>query len=198
MDNKNLTFGYIGAMAVALIAVFLPWVSISLNIPNMPSGMGSGSAAGFHCLQGVLTLLCALAGGGLCAIGPRRFIGANTKWVMTGIGGAIVILTVINFLVVHNSAETKDISALSGGSISISAGLGTWLALIAGIAGAALGWMIDWATAPILVNTGGGTGEPQGFPVVTTTTAAAPTAATPPVAPITPPPAEPTSSQTNA
>lgn len=195
MDNKNMTFGYIGAMAVAFIAVFLPWVSISLNIPNMPAGMGSGSAAGFHSLQGVLTLLCALAGGALCIIGPRKFIGANTKWVMTGIGGAIVLWAIINFLVVHNSSETKDVAALSGGAISVSAGLGTWLALIAGIAGAALGWMIDWATAPILVNTAGGTAEPQGFPVVTTTAAPPPTVTTPPVAP---PPAETTApSQTN-
>lgn len=149
MDEKKLIIGYWAAMGLAVIAVFLPWasVSVSINMPGLMSESHSDSASGFRVIWGWLTLLTALAGAGLSLIGPAKILREKTRWVMLGIGGAIVLWSLINFIAVHSHGgpSSTDLAGMGGAmKFSISGGLGTWLALLAGLAAAAAAYLLNW------------------------------------------------------
>jgi hypothetical protein len=158
MDEKKLLIGYWAAMGLAILAVFLPWasVSMSINMPGLMSESHSESAAGFHVLWGWLTLLTALAAAALSLIGPAKILREKTRWIMLGLGGAIVLWALINFIAVHShqGPSASDMAGMGGAmKYSISAGLGTWLALLAGLAAAGTAYLLNWELVqPVIRN----------------------------------------------
>lgn len=110
------------AAGVALICLFLPWVTISFG------GFGGGSVNGLRS-WGLLSLL------GIGAVAAASFMGnkaaaydANTKNIVMGGFGAIALGALIFFF---------RVSSFSGGLGGVSSGFGLWLCLVCGLAGLA-------------------------------------------------------------
>lgn len=125
MENLNLHKSKLYSLiiaGVALIALILPWVTIKFG------GFGGGSANGLRS-WGLLSLL------GVAAVAAAAFfLGDKTKdydenskkIAMGGFGG--IILGAVLFFIRLNSFG-------GGFSSAVSAGIGLWLALAAGVAG---------------------------------------------------------------
>ena len=125
MENLNLHKSKLYSLiiaGVALIALILPWVTIKFG------GFGGGSANGLRS-WGLLSLL------GVAAVAAAAFfLGDKTKdydenskkIAMGGFGG--IILGAVLFFVRLNSFG-------GGFSSAVSAGIGLWLALAAGVVG---------------------------------------------------------------
>ena len=172
MDEKKLIIGYWAAMGLAFLAVFFPWasVSVSINMPGLMNESHSESTAGFRVLWGWLTLLSALAGIGLSLIGPAKILREKTRWVMLGISGAIVLWALINFIAVHSQRgpSASDMAGMGAAvKYSISAGFGTWLALLAGLASAGAAYLLNWElVGPVINNPAVDNMVSRGFAVV--------------------------------
>ncbi|WP_121353810.1 hypothetical protein [Flavisolibacter nicotianae] len=76
------------AAAVGVIAMFLPWWSISLGI------FGGGSVNGMHG-EGLLVFLCFLAAGAFAYIGDQTKNLDRTNWMLALIAGGIASLVMI-------------------------------------------------------------------------------------------------------
>jgi len=112
---------------VALIALFLPWVSISMGI------FGGGSANGFRS-WGILSFIGVLGVAAACFLGNKTLPFDDTfKKVALGSFGAIALGALIFFI------------RLSDG-FGASAGFGLWITLVAGIVG--LVWVLGKINLP--------------------------------------------------
>ena len=117
---------------IALVAIILPWVTISFG------GFGGGSVNGFHS-WGLLSVLGVGAVVASCFMGDKsKEFDANTKKIaMAGFGG-IALGALLFFL---------RISSFGGGvSSAVHAGIGLWICLIAGAAG--LAWIFGLIKLP--------------------------------------------------
>ena len=102
------------AAAVGVIAMFLPWWSISLGI------LGSGSVNGMHG-EGLLVFLCFLAAGAIAYMGDQTKNLDRTNWMFALIAGGVAsLIMIIRFL-----SWLDILSALS---------IGFYLALAAAVA----------------------------------------------------------------
>jgi peptidoglycan/LPS O-acetylase OafA/YrhL len=80
------------AAAVGVIAMFLPWVSISVF------GLAGGSANGMHG-EGILVFLCFLVAGALAWMGDQNKSLNQTNWMLTLVAGGLAsLIMVIRFL----------------------------------------------------------------------------------------------------
>jgi len=165
-------YGYRAALIVVALATLLPWISItssldydSNRIPGM-SGYGSfgvntpdpvrtaGKASvGIHgvgTLWGVMALLVGVAGIALSFIGPSRYLKANSRLGMAGVGGAVVLLAFIVMATSSSLAPTesnyRDAFGNSASS-SISYAFGIYLTIVAGLGAAATGYLHSWNVA---------------------------------------------------
>jgi hypothetical protein len=125
MENLNLHKSKLYSLiiaGVALIALILPWVSIKFG------GFGGGSANGLRS-WGLVTLLGIGAVAAACFfLGDKtKEFDANTKKIaMAGFGG-IAAGALLFFL---------RLNSYGGGfSSAVSAGIGLWIALAAGVGG---------------------------------------------------------------
>ena len=116
---------------VALIAMILPWVSISLG------AFGGGSANGFRG-WGILSLLGIAGVAVACLMGDKsKEFDEMYKKVVMGSFGAIAAGALIFFL---------RISSFGGGFGGVGSGFGLWLCLLAGLTG--LGWGLGLIKLP--------------------------------------------------
>jgi len=89
--NKQRKFILIAA-AIGVIAMFLPWVSISMM------GMSLGSVNGMHG-GGILVFLCFLACAGITLVGDQTKPLDKTFWMIALIAsGLAALIMIINFL----------------------------------------------------------------------------------------------------
>jgi hypothetical protein len=102
------------AAVVGVIAMFLPWWSISLGI------LGSGSVNGMHG-EGILVFLCFAATGVLAYMGDQTKNLERTNWMLTLIAGGLASLIMI-------------IRFISWLDILSALGIGFYLALAASVA----------------------------------------------------------------
>lgn len=116
---------------VALIAIILPWLTISFG------GFGGGSANGFRS-WGLLSVL------GVGGVAVASFLGDKTKEfdetfkkVAMGSFAGIAAGALLFFL---------RISSIGGMGSAVKSGLGLWLCLLAGLAG--LGWVLGLIKLP--------------------------------------------------
>ncbi|RYF96728.1 MAG: hypothetical protein EOO00_01990 [Chitinophagaceae bacterium] len=124
--HKQKLYSLIFAGA-ALIALFLPWVSINLGM------FGGGSVNGFRS-WGILSFLGVLGVAAACLLGNKTLPFDDTfKKVALGSFAAIALGALIFFI------------RLSDG-FGASSGFGLWLALIAGIAGVV--WVLGKVNLP--------------------------------------------------
>ena len=80
------------AAAVGVIAMFLPWWSVSLGI------FGGGSVNGMH-NEGIIVFLCFLAAAVLSVMGDQTKNLDQENWMLTLIaGGLATLITLITFL----------------------------------------------------------------------------------------------------
>jgi hypothetical protein len=116
---------------VALIALFLPWITISLG------GFGGSSANGLRG-WGLLSLLGAIGVGVACFMGDKtKEFDVNTKKIAMAGFGAVAVGALVFFL---------RLSSVGGGYGGVKSGLGLWLCLIAGLAG--LAWVFGLVKIP--------------------------------------------------
>ena len=101
------------AAAVGVIAMFLPWIKVSVF------GFTAGSVNGMHD-WGILIFLCFLGAGGVTLIGDQTKTLDKTMWMIALIAGGLATLLMIIFLLRAMDA----ISFLS---------FGFYLALLAGV-----------------------------------------------------------------
>lgn len=101
------------AAAVGVIAMFLPWWSISMGI------FGGGSVNGMH-NEGIVVFLCFAGAGVLSLLGNQSKNLDSTNWMLTLVAGAIAaLITILTFL---NTPPLGD------------RGFGLYIALIAAVA----------------------------------------------------------------
>lgn len=105
------------AAAVGVIAMFLPWWSISLGV------FGSGSVNGMHG-EGILVFLCFLAAGVLAYMGDQTKNLDRTNWMFTliagGVASLIMIIRFISWLDILNALSIGFYLALAA-SVAIVA-----------------------------------------------------------------------------
>ncbi|WP_028788825.1 hypothetical protein [Terrimonas ferruginea] len=133
MENLNFHKRKLYALilaAVGLIALILPWISISFG------GFGSTSVNGFRS-WGMLTLV-GVAGVAVASLMGNKLsdFDENTRKIALGSFAAIAAGALIFFLRI----QTAD-----GGEF-VSTGIGVWLALAAGVLG--LLWMLGRVKLP--------------------------------------------------
>lgn len=102
------------AAGVGVIAMFLPWIRVSIL------GFTAGSVNGMHD-WGILVFLCFLAAGGITLMGDQTKPLDKTMWMATLIAGALASLVMVIFFL-------RAMDAISFISI------GFYLALIASLA----------------------------------------------------------------
>ena len=116
---------------VALIAMLLPWLSISFG------ALGGGSANGFRS-WGILSLIGIAGVAAACLMGDKtKEFDELYKKVAMGSFGAIAAGALIFFL---------RISSFGGGFGGVGSGFGLWLCFLAGLAG--LGWVLGLIKLP--------------------------------------------------
>jgi len=133
MENLNLHKQKLYALiiaGVALIALFLPWATVSVR----GYGYGGGSTNG---LKGWGLLAVA----GIAAVAVASFMEDKTKEYMgqmkmiaMGGFGAVILAGVITFIRL-SSAKGKGGELDFGGAVKVSAGLGLFLCIAAGVIG---------------------------------------------------------------
>jgi len=146
-QGNRVLMGYRIACIVAIVGVFCPWASYSAS-SNFGSA-GSMSLSGGSSFWGILTLLSAIAGGVLSLIGPISILKEKTKMGMSGIGGLIVIFSLIGMATASSriaGAQNLSISGIDGlrASSSVGAGFGVYLTLLSGAACAVCGFINRW------------------------------------------------------
>lgn len=98
------------AAAVGVIAMFLPWWSISLGI------FGSGSVNGLHG-EGLVVFLCFVAAGVLAYMGDQTKNLDRTNWMFTliagGVASLIMIIRFISWLDILNALSIGFYLALA-------------------------------------------------------------------------------------
>ena len=131
---------------VALIAMFLPWYSVSINTSGVSGVSGvelSSSVDGFH-NWGILSFIAILAVGGLFAL--RTFGSSNQAalpvedWLAYAIGGGVIVLGAVIFWLETGGGESNAYA-------SAGPDFGLFIAIAAGIAVAAGGIMLKSAAA---------------------------------------------------
>lgn len=134
MENLNLHKQKLYSLIIAgvgLIAIILPWMSVSVNLGGF-GGMGGTSANGFRG-WGYLSLL------GVVAVVIAALLGDKTKdydemFKKVALGGfaAIAAGAIIFFI--------RILSYGNGGftGVKTSSGFGLWIAIVAGLAGLAV------------------------------------------------------------
>jgi hypothetical protein len=137
---------------VGVIAVFLPLMSMSMQMPNLggtnvlggkvavnlPSVSTSQSVMVLRDWRGVVCLLGYLAALALTYVlyPPNGLTQKTLAWVGAGVGGFIALLAL--WLLINASNGSAGFSGF-GGSLKISVGIGAILNLVAGAAVAAGG-----------------------------------------------------------
>lgn len=144
MENLNLNKQKLYALiiaGVALIALFLPWATVSYK----GFGAGGGSVNGLKG-WGLLALLgvAAVAVASFMEDKTKEYMG-NMKMVAMGGFGAIILAAVITFIRL-SSAKGKGGDLDFGGMVKVSAGMGLFLCAIAGVLG--LLWVMGIVKMP--------------------------------------------------
>lgn len=144
MENLNLHKQKLYALiiaGVALIALFLPWASVSIR----GYGGGGGSTNGLKG-WGLLALagVAAVAVASLMEDKTKEYMG-NMKMVAMGGFGLMILAGVITFIRL-SSAKGKGGELDFGGMVKVSAGLGLFLCIIAGVLG--LLWVMGIVKMP--------------------------------------------------
>lgn len=137
------------ALVLAAVAVFLPWVQLSGSVSLAGQHFGGSVAAanGTQNTWGVLCLLCAIGGICLTFANPATILRDKVRLGMAAIGGTIAVCTAI--------AITSGVSVFPGGSgfndqlgnsvlAQVHAGVGAYLAIVAGAAAAVFGYRAEW------------------------------------------------------
>lgn len=147
-SKKRLLLGYRISLAVAAIAAFLPWAQASGSASFMGKvESASASVGGMDTTTGMLVLLAALCGIVLTFVKPTTFLKEKTNMGMAAVGGIIVLLAVIGFATAasHFGSRTNYRDDYGNrASSSAGAGIGVYLALIAGMASGGLGFVNKW------------------------------------------------------
>lgn len=103
------------AAAVGVVAMFLPWVSVSIPL------LGSSSANGMH-NSGILVFLAFASAGIIAFMGDQTQNLNRTNWMLALIAGAIaVIVTAINFFDIPGAARGYGLYIALAASIAIVA-----------------------------------------------------------------------------
>ncbi len=132
MENLNLHKQKLYALIIAgvgLIALFLPWATVSVR------GFGGGGSVNGLKGWGLLALLgvAAVAIASLMEDKTKEYVG-NMKMIAMGGFGAMALAGVITFIRL-SSAKGSGGALDYGGGIKVSAGLGLFLCVIAGVVG---------------------------------------------------------------
>ena len=136
------------ALVLAAVVVFLPWVVASGSVSFMghQSSGTSTLANGIQTTWGVLCLLCAIAGMGFTFFEPAKILKDKVKLGMAAIGGVIAILAIIG--ITNGASGFQGGGNFSSGDASVSsniyAGVGAYLAIVAGVAAGVIGYRADW------------------------------------------------------
>jgi hypothetical protein len=149
LDAKNrLRLGYCIALVIAAVAAFLPWAQASGSSSLMGNVQSaSASVGGMSTIWGMLTLLVALGGVLFTFLKPATILKERTNIGMAAVGGIIVLLAVIGMATAasHFGSGVNYADAYGNRvSNSAGAGIGIYLALVAGVASGALGFVNKW------------------------------------------------------
>ncbi len=115
------------AALAGIIAIFLPWMTISAGF------LGSQSTNGFHGI-GILAFLSFVLAGAFSLSGEQTRPLDKTLWVLALGAGALALLAVI--IAIANTFGGEY------GFVSASVGFGLWIALAASIAVTLSAWML--------------------------------------------------------
>lgn len=117
------------AAVVGIIAVFLPWKTISAGILGM--GMSEG-ISGFRG-AGIVAFLAFLGAGIVPLFGDQTKALDSSSWLITLLAGVIALICVlINVFTTMGSGM---------GFVEMGVGIGCWVALVASLGVAAFSWM---------------------------------------------------------
>ncbi|HEY4149224.1 MAG TPA: hypothetical protein VGM41_09855, partial [Chitinophagaceae bacterium] len=117
--NKQRKFILIAALA-GIIAVFLPWVTISAGF------LGSQSVNGFRGI-GILAFLSFVLAGAFSLVGEQANALDKTMWVLALGAGALSLLSVI-------IAVANTLGGSGGfGIVEAGVGFGLWIAIAASV-----------------------------------------------------------------
>jgi hypothetical protein len=126
--TKQRKFTLIAA-AAGIIAVFLPWATVSIGI------LGDQSVNGFHS-YGIGAFIGFVAAAVVALLGSHTTPFDKTRWMLSLITGVIALLFIVIFI--------GNISNAVGGGfgmISVGMGIGIWIALAAALAIVTFGWL---------------------------------------------------------
>ncbi len=143
MENLNLNKQKLYALilaGVALIALFLPWATVSVR------GYGGGGSVNGLKGWGLLALagVAAVAVASLMEDKTKEYMG-NMKMIAMGGFGAMILAGVITFIRL-SSAKGKGGELDFGGMVKVSPGMGLFLCAIAGVLG--LLWVMGIVKMP--------------------------------------------------
>lgn len=149
LNPKNrLVLGYRIGLAVAFIAVFLPWAQASGSSSIMGNvHSASASVSGINTTWGMLTILVALGGAVLSFLNPAAILKDKATLGMAAVGVVIVLLAIIGMATAasHFGKGVNFADAYGNqASSSAGAGFGIYLTLIAGLATGGLGFVNKW------------------------------------------------------
>jgi hypothetical protein len=149
LDTKNrLLLGYRIALAMAAISAFLPWAQASGSASFMGNvNSASASVGGMSTTWGMLTLLVALGGIFFTFLKPATILKEKTTIGMAAVGGVIALLAIIGMATSasHFGSGVNYADAYGNqASSSAGAGIGIYIALIAGAVSGVLGFVNKW------------------------------------------------------
>lgn len=163
--------GYRLALVVALISVFLPWARLSTSASFMGQSVSQSlSVTGTNTVSGMLTILVVLAGGLLSFLNPSRILKDKSKLGMAAVGVMIALFAILAIATAASHFGAEMHGELGAGrsyadaygnraSISAGAGIGAYLALVAGLLASGLGFLTKWDRQIRAVDDGSTTGS---------------------------------------
>jgi hypothetical protein len=133
--HKQKLYALIAA-GTALVALLLPWLSLSISFGGMQSHSWNGMRG-----WGLLSLAGVIGVAALSLMGNRAldYTEEYRKYVMIAFG-AIALGAILFWIRKNSIAGAPSVSILEGMDLGIrlSTGIGLWLCLIAGLGGLAL------------------------------------------------------------
>jgi|GEM_PF-1939610 len=143
MKNIQPLHLILGGCGLAILGCFLPWASVSIDSPLMKM---SNSPSGINSNRGVFTLLLAVAAIVIhfVKVPGKDKLMALIATICAGLAALIGLYSMFDI----KGDSSNDINDILGtGAISISIGIGLYLVVLGGLAGA-FGWFQRFQKIP--------------------------------------------------